>query len=205
MIFNSKGQTLLVIDDNPENLTIVVNFLKSQELEIMLAKNGADGIKKARMGKPDLILLDVIMPGMDGYETCHQLKNDELTKNIPVIFMSGLSEVEDKLKAFAVGAVDYVTKPIQQPELLARVCTHIQLQKLLKEAENKSIRLTDSLEVSYVVNVAIGVFMERHRISRQQAFNAIRNRARSKRLKIDEVAEELIANLDNLNMWPIDN
>lgn len=201
MPFDYKNQSLLIIDDEPTNLMVAADFLKNQGIEIMMSKSGDDGIEKAKRNKPDLIMLDVRMPGMDGYETCHQLKRENLTKDIPIVFMTGLSELDDKLKAFAVGAVDYITKPILEPELLARVGVHLQLRNSLKEIEGRNERLVNALDVSNVVNVAIGVFMERHRISHQDAFDSIRSRARSQRRKVDEVAEEILSGLNDLNMW----
>ena len=115
-------QTILIIDDNPANLGVVADYLEAYGYTILVAQDGESGLAKARYGTPDLILLDVMMPpGIDGFETCQRLKAEEQTQDIPVIFMTALTSIEDKVKGFAVGAVDYVTKPIQQEELMARL------------------------------------------------------------------------------------
>jgi PAS domain S-box-containing protein len=103
------------------------------------------GFKRAKFVQPDLILLDIMMPGIDGFETCRNLKADETTQDIPVIFMTALSEIEDKVKGFAVGGVDYITKPIRKEELFARVKTHVSLQQIRKTLQQKNIQLEQHL------------------------------------------------------------
>lgn len=120
--------TILVVDDNPTNLRVVVGFLANYDFEIMTSLDGEDAIRKATRFMPDIILLDVMMPGIDGFETCRRLTANPTTKNIPVIFMTALSSEDDKVRGFEAGAVDYITKPIQQRELLARMTTHLQIQ-----------------------------------------------------------------------------
>lgn len=107
--------------------------------------------------------------------------------------MTGLTELDDKLKGFAVGGVDYVTKPVQESELLARASVHLQLSNLHKELEDKNARLEGALDTSNVVNVAIGVLMEREKISRVEAFEIIRSQARTQRVKVSAVANEILA------------
>jgi len=196
MPYNYVNNTVLIIDDEPVNIQVVSDFLEAQGIEIMMAKNGTDGLSRAKKGKPDLILLDIRMPEMDGYEICHKLKAEESTKDIPIIFMTGLAEIGDKLKAFAVGGIDYVIKPFQQPELLARVSVHLQISNLNKKLAEQNIRLEGALDTGNVVNVAIGVLMERKKIKRDQAFDIIRTQARSQRRKVTDIANELI---DGLN------
>lgn len=120
--------TILVVDDNPTNLRVVVGFLANYDFEIMTSLDGEDAIRKATRFMPDIILLDVMMPGIDGFETCRRLTANRTTQNIPVIFMTALSSEDDKVRGFEAGAVDYITKPIQQRELLARMTTHLQIQ-----------------------------------------------------------------------------
>lgn len=187
------NNTLLIIDDEATNIQLISDFLEAQGIEIMIAKNGADGISRAKKGQPDLILLDIRMPGMDGYEVCHQLKSDESTRDIPIIFMTGLTELDDKLKAFAVGGVDYITKPFQESELLARVSVHLKMSNLQKELADKNVRLEGALDTGNVVNVAIGVLMERKGISRDEAFEMIRSQARAQRVKVSVIANEILA------------
>ena len=138
---NLENSTILVIDDNPANLAIAVNFLEEYGFTVLVSGTGQSGIMRAQYAHPDLILLDIIMPGMDGFETCRQLKNYEETRDIPVIFMTALSDMQDKVTGFELGAVDYVIKPIQQEELLARVRVHLQLRLLTQTLGKQNHRL----------------------------------------------------------------
>ncbi|MGB3402122.1 MAG: response regulator [Microcoleaceae cyanobacterium] len=158
MMTLSKSQTLqhepkntiLVVDDNPTNLSVTVNSLENQGFNVLIARDGKSGVKRAKYAHPHLILLDVLMPGINGFETCHQLKASLDTRNIPVIFMTALSNPEDKIKGFEVGAVDYVTKPIQVEELMARVSLHLNLyilnQKLEQRVQERTAELTQALQ-----------------------------------------------------------
>ncbi len=121
--------TILVVDDNTTNLKIIVNYLRDFGFRILTASSGESALKRVSVGQPDIVLLDVMMPGIDGFETCRRLKADEQTRDIPVIFMTALATTADKITGFEVGAVDYVTKPIQQEEVLARLKTHLMLQE----------------------------------------------------------------------------
>lgn len=125
---NTNPATILVVDDNPTNLRVVVGFLANHDFDIMTSLDGEDAIRKATRFIPDIILLDVMMPGIDGFETCQRLTTNPATKNIPIIFMTALSSEDDKVKGFEAGAVDYIIKPIQQRELLARMTTHLQIK-----------------------------------------------------------------------------
>jgi signal transduction histidine kinase len=124
---------VLVIDDNPKNLDVLSELLEQQDLDVLFAVDGTSGLQCAVSGHPDLILLDIMMPGLDGFETCRQLKANENTKDIPVIFMTALSETTEKVKGFERGAVDYITKPIEPEEVLARVNTHLTIQRLQQD------------------------------------------------------------------------
>jgi PAS domain S-box-containing protein len=137
---NSNG-IILIIDDNISNIKFIVNHLNHHHFETIIARNGKTGLERARFSQPDLILLDVLMPEMDGFETCRHLKTDNATKDIPVLFMTVLNETSDKLKGFQAGAVDYVSKPIQEEEILARILTHVKLRKLQKSMEIKNEKL----------------------------------------------------------------
>jgi len=195
MNITNDNKTVLIIDDQPDSLSVIADFLENQGIEVMMSKSGVDGVNIARDGQPSLILLDIRMPGVDGYETCYRLKSDERTKHIPVIFMTASTDLGDKLKAFATGGVDYVSKPIQEPELLARVGVHLQLSALQKELEEKNQRLEGGLDTANVVNVAIGALMVQKKISHEEAFEIIRKRARSHSRKVVDVADELLTNL----------
>ncbi len=132
---SSKKESLLLVDDTPSNLEILVNFFNEQGFQVSVAVDGESALEQIEHDLPDLILLDVMMPGIDGFETCRRLKANEKTADIPVIFMTALSETMDKVKGFSVGGVDYVTKPIQQEEVLARVNTHLMLRTLQKKLQ----------------------------------------------------------------------
>ena len=128
----TQKQTILVVDDTPDNLTLMNGLLKD-EYRVKLANNGERAISIAStLPLPDLILLDIMMPGIDGYEVCRRLKAEQLTQDVPIIFLTAKTEVEDEQKGFDVGCVDYITKPISPPIVLARVKTHL----LLKSAKD---------------------------------------------------------------------
>ena len=127
--------SILVVDDTPENIDLLVGILKS-DYRIKAAKNGEKALKIARMPeKPDLILLDIMMPGIDGYEVCRQLKEDYTTRHIPIIFVTAKISVEDELRGFELGAVDYIAKPISPPVVEARVKTQLALLSLIHISE----------------------------------------------------------------------
>jgi signal transduction histidine kinase len=138
--------TLLIIDDNPTNLGVIVDYLEEAGFNIVVARDGETGLKRAEIAKPKLILLDVMMPEIDGFETCRRLKAEQKTSDIPVIFMTALDNVEDKVKGFEVGGIDYVTKPIQHEEVLARINTHLRIQDLTIKLNAKVDELTQTQE-----------------------------------------------------------
>ena len=121
-------QTVLIIEDSPLTVKILKNMLKN-EYEILSAFSGLDGYEIAVSTKPDIIILDVVMSGMDGYEVCKKLKSNSLTKNIPVIFISSLGEMEDERKGLEIGAIDYITKPFSEPIVKIRVKNHLELKR----------------------------------------------------------------------------
>ncbi|HAJ27499.1 MAG TPA: two-component system response regulator, partial [Syntrophus sp. (in: bacteria)] len=122
--------TVLVVDDTPDNLTLMSGLLKDK-YKVKIANNGERALKVAMTGTPpDIILLDIMMPVMDGYEACRHLKANPETRDIPVIFLTAKAEVEDEMKGFELGAVDYITKPISPPIVLARVHTQLQLKRV---------------------------------------------------------------------------
>ena len=132
---------ILIVDDTPANLRMLTEILKENGYKVRAAPNGKLALKAAESNPPDLVLLDIRMPGMDGYAVCSHLKTDERTRDIPVIFLSALSEATDKVKAFSVGGVDYVTKPFQAIEVLARVETHLSVSRLQKGLERQIAEL----------------------------------------------------------------
>jgi len=141
----SPQPNILIVDDTPANLQLLLKILQDGGYCVRPVPNGAHALRAAHNEPPDLILLDITMPDMDGYETCRRLKADPLTADIPVLFISALNEVEDKVRAFEVGGVDYVSKPFQYAEVLARVRTHLELQQQ-KHRLQESLARERSLE-----------------------------------------------------------
>jgi len=142
----SSKPSILLVDDTPTNLEILVQVFDKQGYDVFVATDGESALEQISATPPDLILLDVMMPGLDGFETCQRLKANPATADIPVIFMTALTETLDKVKGFQVGAVDYVTKPIQHEEVLARVTTHLKLRSLQQHLEQRIIERTAELQ-----------------------------------------------------------
>lgn len=143
---NTPQNSILIVDDTPANLRVLTQMLSQQGYQVRPARNGALALKTARTKPPDLILLDIQMPGMDGYEVCERLKADERTQDIPLIFISAQSDLDDKVRGFSLGAVDYITKPFQVEEVLARIKTHLTLGRLQKSLEEKNQTLQEALQ-----------------------------------------------------------
>ena len=133
--------TILVVDDKPDNLDVLIAHLTQQGFSISVALNGEEALELTKEFLPDIIILDILMPGIDGFETCRRLKKDKNTKDIPVIFMTALSETVDKVNGFEAGGVDYITKPFQYEEVLARVNTHITLHNQQTQLETQNTDL----------------------------------------------------------------
>jgi DNA-binding response OmpR family regulator len=125
-----NSATILIVDDEPVTLRAIVAELNAMGFETLIARDGTDGLRKAEQGLPDLILLDIRMPGWDGYETCRRLKAAPATRAIPVIFLTALCDTAEKLQGFEAGCVDYITKPFDHREVLARVSAHLQQRRL---------------------------------------------------------------------------
>ncbi|MBD2772200.1 hybrid sensor histidine kinase/response regulator [Iningainema tapete] len=142
MISTVGSGAILIVDDHPTNLEVLSEALTSVGFRVAVAVDGESAIKQAKYRPPSLILLDVMMPGIDGFETCQRLKADPVTKDIPVIFITALSDTEIKVKGLTVGGVDYITKPFQHQEVIARVKIHIQLRNLNQTlaAQNKLLQ-----------------------------------------------------------------
>ncbi|MEC4885214.1 MAG: response regulator [Scytonema sp. PMC 1070.18] len=142
----SEIATILAVDDNPTNLSVLCNAVANLDWEILVATDGESAIEQAEYAHPDLILLDVMMPGMDGFETCQILKSNSLTQDIPIIFMTALSETVDKVKGLSLGAVDYITKPFQTEEIIARVNIHLKLRLLTQQLANQNLELENRVQ-----------------------------------------------------------
>ncbi len=140
-IIKSHQGTLLIVDDIAANVSVLFDFLTDNGFKVLVAGDGKRAIQKAKYAQPDLILLDVMMPGIDGFETCKILKSGEETRDIPVIFMTALADTLDKVKGFQLGATDYITKPIQHEEVLARVTSQLHFSNLKKQLEARTLEL----------------------------------------------------------------
>ena len=138
--------TILVIDDNPTNLQVLYKALSDRGYDVLVEMDGKSGIELVKNSPPDLILLDVMMPGIDGFETCSRLQADPLTKEIPIIFMTALSDTVDKVKGLSLGAVDYISKPFQQEEVLARIKVHLKLRRLTLQLAQQNQQLEQRVE-----------------------------------------------------------
>ena len=174
-VFDFQDYTILIVDDTPVNLGVIVDFLEGYGFGIRIARSGASALKRVQYDLPDIILLDILMPDMDGFEVCRRLRALEATKDIPVIFMTALTGTQDQIKGFEVGAVDYITKPLHQEEVLARIKTHLRLR-------NSTLKLQEQhqqLEVS-------------SRVERERLFEAVRQQRQELRAlnqKLTDVQE----------------
>lgn len=137
---------VLVIDDSLVNLAFLGDILEKNHFDIVLANSGERGLAIAKQAHPDIVLLDVVMPGWDGYETCERIKHDPELEKIPVLFLSALGTTENKVRALQAGGVDYISKPFQKEELLARVRTHVELAHLRKNLEREVANKTESIQ-----------------------------------------------------------
>jgi PAS domain S-box-containing protein len=133
--------TILIVDDTPANLAVVVDSLEGHGYRVIVAQDGEESLRRAELVKPDLILLDVMMPGIDGFDVCRRLKLNVMTRNIPVIFMTSLADTEDVVNGFKAGGVDYVTKPLNIEEVIARVDTHLKLYAMQRQLEVQNVEL----------------------------------------------------------------
>lgn len=156
--------TLLVVDDSPQDLSLLSEFLRDARLRLVVAFDGREGYQKATVVIPDLILLDVRMPRTDGFAACRLLKADPRTRDIPVIFLSGCNELDDRLLGLRLGAVDYISKPFAPEEVLARIGVHLDLRRRLR-AESESAQVaaisdeSDSAPRNSTVQAAMDILM----------------------------------------------
>jgi DNA-binding NtrC family response regulator len=151
---------ILVVDDTPANVKLLVDLLSVNGFDVVAARSGTEGLARAAADAPDLVLLDVMMPDLDGFAVCDRLKSDDATRDVPVIFITALNETLDKVRAFAAGGVDYLTKPFEPRELLARVNTHLALRRAQRELEAQNARLREEIEAHNRSRAVIGALEE---------------------------------------------
>jgi signal transduction histidine kinase len=149
---------ILVVDDNPANLRLLSDMLAEQGYKVRSVIDGPMALTAARAAPPDLVLLDINMPDMDGYQVCQALRADGRTADTPVIFISAMDEIEDKIRAFDAGGMDYVTKPFQFQEVAARVETHLALQRLKRELQAANVELARQLDELQARNEELDAF-----------------------------------------------
>ncbi|MGA0350925.1 MAG: sensor histidine kinase, partial [bacterium] len=147
---------ILLVDDNPTNIDVLYNFLADAGFEVLVAEDGISALERVNLVSPDLILLDIMMPHIDGFEVCRRLKAEPETKDIPVIFITALGSVEDKINGFKTGGVDYVTKPFQNEEILARIRNHLELRAMRRslQTQNEQLRSQNESLDAYARTVA---------------------------------------------------
>ena len=162
--------SVLVVDDVAKNIQVLVNILREQQYRISVADSGKKALEMMDRFIPDLILLDIMMPGTDGFQVCEELKASEKTKDVPVIFLTARTETEDVVKGFQLGAVDYVTKPFNKAELLARVHTHLELKRTREEIiqlEKKNAVLAAAVTANHEINQPLTVLQGNFDLLRQ--------------------------------------
>lgn len=150
---NVQHAIILIVDDVEDNLEILRDILSFNGYIVQTARGGEAALKRVQESRPDLILLDILMPEMDGYEVCTRLKANESTRHIPVIFVSSMTDIDSKVMGFKVGGVDYINKPFQHAEVLVRVSTHVTLQRLRKHLEEQNEELERLANTDYLTKL----------------------------------------------------
>jgi signal transduction histidine kinase len=179
-----QSETILIVDDNSTNLEVLSETLTRSGFQVSVAIDGESAIEQVKYHPPALILLDIMMPGIDGFETCKRLKYDLASQNIPIIFMTALSDTENKVRGFSLGAVDYITKPFQREEVLARVQVQLKLQNLAKTLESQNQLL-------------------RHEIQQREQAEASLIAAKEEADKANQAKSEFLANMSHEVRTPL--
>ncbi|WP_437493667.1 response regulator [Sorangium sp. So ce1014] len=208
---------VLIVDDSADNLNVLSDALMSDGLEVAVARDGEEAIELAGRSQPDLILLDALMPGLSGFEACRRLKADAATRSIPVIFMTALAEAKFRLQGFRVGAVDYVTKPFEKTELLARVHTQVSLRRATRALEEQNARLSDEVRERVRAEEALAEAAQRLRDANAQLSHQLTQNERAEaaraalqeqviaaqRERLLELAAPLIPIIDGVLVMPL--
>ncbi len=180
MTQSPQKEPILIVDDTPNNLKVLSQALTDAGYTVAVAKSGETAIKQIEYKPPALILLDILMPGMDGFETCDRLKTNLATKDIPIIFMTALNDTVDKVKGLSLGAVDYITKPFQIEEVLARVQTHLEIRRLNLTLEQQNLRLKQEIEAHQKARAAL-----------QQLTEELEQRVQQRTRELSQAIDEL--------------
>ena len=189
-----QQMSILIVDDKPANIKVLLDILNQSEFKVAVAKSGESALAKVQEALPNLILLDVMMPGIDGFETCRRLKNDPKTQEIPVIFLSALDEVVDKVKAFTIGGVDYITKPFQTEEVLVRVKSQLAFQAARGEIWQLNVELEKQAEEAQLraqVAEAAKLKLEIEIKERQQVEAALRDSLATNRALLNAIPDAM--------------
>jgi CheY-like chemotaxis protein len=207
----TTGAEILVVDDERASLEAFTLVLSRQGYRVRSAGNGEAALQAVRESPPDLILLDICMPGMNGYTVCEWLKADERTRDIPVIFTSALNEAHDRVRAFSAGGVDYVTKPMWVEEMLARVVTHLALRATRKQLAEKDAQLQREIAERKRVEEELGTYRDHLEEVVSELTAVLRrllNAMTSRELRIAElqgVIRKLLAQLEEAGLEPAAN
>lgn len=191
---NFQEKTILIVDDKPANIKVLFDILNQSSFRVSVAKSGESALSKVQETLPDLILLDVMMPGIDGFETCRCLKANPKTQEIPIIFLSALDEVTDKIKAFTFGGVDYIIKPFQTEEVLARVKNQLALQAAKAEIEELNVELKKQAKEALLrakVAEAAKLELEKEIKERQQVEAALRSSIATNRALLSAIPDSI--------------
>src|SRR5207253_3140404 len=197
---NPAEATILIVDDNPANLAVLTHALEAHGFRVLVAHRGEVGIQIAQLAQPHLILLDVVLPGIDGFETCRRLKANEVTKDIPVLFMTVLTEAAEKVKGFQAGGVDYITKPFQDEDVMVRVMTHLRMQQLTHSLQEQNVQLQSTQEALRRANEGLEL-----RVAERTTALAHANAILQEQIDERQRMEEMLAAERNMLRTLIDN
>lgn len=198
-ISSEQRVRILLVDDKPTNLKVLSDTLRGHDWTMLVATDGISAIEQAQYAQPNLILLDVMMPGIDGFETCQRLKANDKTQAIPIIFMTALADAEYKVRGLEMGAVDYITKPFQQKEVVARVKLHLHLKFLTQALEQKNQQLTQEIAEKTVAESRLQQLTQdlEHRVE-QRTSELSKSLEQLQRAQIQLVQSEKMSALGNL-------
>jgi DNA-binding response OmpR family regulator len=197
-----QNMTILTVDDTPANIRLLTHYLEKQGYRVLTAEDGFEGFKAAILNHPDLVLLDVMMPGTDGYEVCELLKAEEETKDIPVVFLTAKADPEDRVKGFELGAVDYITKPFNLVEISSRVKTHLRL-RYLEGQQTMVRRILMQTQKLASLGESDAVFISRLAALSSEIRTLARKDSRTAQesSRLAELSEEVLGTLEDLKSF----